>query len=79
MNPTAHLLRLVGDQQLKYCPPAHFWPCQHIEAIKTRLQVLRRFLPVVNAHDDTQTFQAIIVWASNANETHAFSTAFSVS
>jgi len=78
MNAERQLLRDVGDQQFKTCPPSNFWPCECTDIIVTRLAVLRRFWPVVNSRNMPETFLTMCVWTSDPRETYAFSHSFSL-
>ncbi len=78
MNAERYLLRTVGDQQFKTCPPSNFWPCECTEIIVTRLAVLHRFWPVVNRRNVPQSFLTMTVWASDPGEVFAFSHSYSV-
>ncbi len=75
-NSTRALLART-DAQLRHCPP-NLWPCQTIETFVTHFAVLHKFYPILSPTGLPVQFPVILVWASDAGETYAFSTAFSM-
>lgn len=75
-NATKHLLSMV-DAQMKHCPP-NVWPCNVTETDILRVHALKNFWPILNPRGLPETFLILMVWSTNAHETHSFSTAFSL-